>query len=78
MAIDKNYPATFTKKKDYYLVLFPDLPEAITFGKTLGEAIDSAADCLYEALRGRERDGDPIPKPTELACYVITPRLNGK
>lgn len=35
-----------------YLVTFPNHPEAITQGDTLGESLVNAADALEEALSG--------------------------
>lgn len=36
-----------------YLVLFPDLPEAITQGESIEEATEQAIDCLEEAIANR-------------------------
>jgi antitoxin HicB len=44
---------------------FPDVPEALTTGSDLGETREQAADCLAEALAGRIRRGDAIPKPSK-------------
>ncbi|MEX2523970.1 MAG: type II toxin-antitoxin system HicB family antitoxin [Gammaproteobacteria bacterium] len=49
-----------------YLVTFPDLPEALTDGATLGEAWDEAADCLEEALAGRINRDEEIPVPGKI------------
>ena len=46
-----------------YLVTFPGVPEAITAGKTEGEALEMAADALEVALAGRMKDGEDIPAP---------------
>jgi len=61
------YPAQFTPDEDgTYMVRFRDLPEAITSGRDMADAIEQAADCLQEALAGRLVRRDPIPRPSKL------------
>jgi predicted RNase H-like HicB family nuclease len=48
-----------------YVVTCRDLPEAITQGETLEEALADAADALDEAVAGRISDTRNIPMPTE-------------
>ena len=50
-----------TNGTDGFLVVFPDVPEALTEGATRDEAIENAADALEVALLGRMKDGDDIP-----------------
>jgi antitoxin HicB len=45
------------------VVRFPDLPEIVTQGDDLAEALAQAADALEEALAGRIDDGLDIPAP---------------
>jgi antitoxin HicB len=40
------------------------LPEAITQGESIKEALSEAADCLEEAIAARIDDGRDIPMPT--------------
>jgi len=47
-----------------FLVTFPDLPEANTFGGDRAEALASAVDCLEVALAGRIKDRANIPEPS--------------
>jgi antitoxin HicB len=47
-----------------FTVNFPDLPEALTDGRSLTEALDEAADCLGEALAGRIVRREEIPPPS--------------
>ena len=48
------YPAHFKPDEDgSFMVQFRDLPEAITSGRDMADAIEQAADCLQEALAGR-------------------------
>ncbi|WP_407528711.1 type II toxin-antitoxin system HicB family antitoxin [Methylobacterium oryzisoli] len=67
MANSYTYPARFRQvEQEAYLVDFPDLPEARTFGNDEAEAIAAASDCLREALRSRMRDQEEIPSPSAL------------
>lgn len=62
-----NYAYSARLAKDEvgrYVVEFPDLPEALTDGATLKEALAEAADCVSEAIASRIVDGDDIPRPS--------------
>jgi antitoxin HicB len=60
------YPVRFTRDEGgTYLIRFRDLPEAITSGTDMADAIEQAADCLQEALAGRLVRRDAIPKPSK-------------
>ena len=63
-----TYPATILREADGrgFHVRFPDLPEALTGGSDPDDTRTQAADCLAEALAGRIRRGDEIPKPSPL------------
>src|SRR3954469_18903194 len=52
------------KQDGGYIVTCRDLPEAITQGETLEEALADAADALEEAVAGRISDARDIPMPT--------------
>jgi antitoxin HicB len=57
------YPADVERDKaGYFLVTFPDFPEAGTDGETLEEALTEATDCLAEAVAGRIARTENIPK----------------
>lgn len=47
-----------------YTVTFPDIPEAITEGDTLEQALFNAAEALTLALEARLADGQTIPAAT--------------
>ena len=66
MAREFAYPVTLTPDDadGGFVVTFQDVPEAITQGQTLAEALLEAADALDEAIAGRIRRGDPIPEPS--------------
>jgi antitoxin HicB len=55
---------TLQKGEGGYVVSFRDLPEAITQGDTIEEALAEAADCLEEAIAGRIDDRREIPTPS--------------
>jgi antitoxin HicB len=74
-----EYPATIASDgAGGFLVRFPDLPEALTDGATIEEALEEAADCLAVAISARVDDGEPVPEPSRLGSgqYLITPRLH--
>lgn len=57
------YPADVKRDEaGYFLVTFPDFPEAGTDGETLEEALVEAADCLAESVAGRLARAENIPK----------------
>jgi antitoxin HicB len=57
------YPANVEgDEAAYFLVTFPDFPEAGTDGETLEEALAQASDCLAEAVAGRITRAEDIPK----------------
>ena len=61
-----TYPVILTEDKDDggYVVTCRDLPEAITQGDTIEEALEAAADALDEALCGCINHGRDIPEPS--------------
>lgn len=62
-----HYIALIHKDPDSdYGVSFPDLPGAISAGRTLDEARDMAAEALALHLEGMAEDGEPIPAPSTL------------
>ncbi|HSK81033.1 MAG TPA: type II toxin-antitoxin system HicB family antitoxin [Thermoanaerobaculia bacterium] len=73
------YPVTLTPDETDggFVVTFPDLPEAITQGDTVTEALVEASDALDEAIAGRIRRGDRIPPPSPLKDrhVVLVPAL---
>src|ERR1700737_3072809 len=66
MAHEFAYPVMLTPEEvdGGFVVTFPDLPEAITQGEDAARALEEAADALAEAIAGRIRRGDPIPRPS--------------
>jgi antitoxin HicB len=60
------YPATLTPDPESggFVIIFRYLPEAITQGEDLSDALEQAADCLEEAIAGRISDNEVIPQPS--------------
>lgn len=59
------FPAVFSYADDGISVSFPDLPGCLTCGDTDEEAVRMAEEAMGLHLYGMERDGDPIPEPTQ-------------
>lgn len=60
-----TFPANFEPAEEGgFVITFPDVPEAITQGDTLAQALWEAADCLDEAIAGRIVDEEEIPEPS--------------
>ena len=67
------YPALVSGEGEDFVVTFPDLPEALTGGTSIEEALMEAEDCLEEAIAARIDDGEEIPTPSEIeGAYAIT------
>jgi antitoxin HicB len=61
------YPAILTPEEEGgFTVRFVDLPEAITQGEDIDDALREAADCLEEAIANRIAMGLDIPKPSRI------------
>ena len=62
------YPAILTPdaQDGGFVVTFPDVPEAITQGGDVSEALQQAADCLEEAIAGRIRRHVLIPEASPM------------
>ena len=60
-----QFPITLTqdKRDGGYVVTFPDIPEAITQGDTLEEALAMAREALEAALEFYFEDGRTVPTP---------------
>ena len=75
MAHEFAYPVMLTPDETDggFVVTFGDIPEAITQGETIAEALAEAADALEEAVAGRIRRGDAIPEPSPAADRPTVP-----
>ena len=61
-----RYPFDITPDGKFFLVTFPDIPEAITQGETLEEARLAASDALETALDLYSEDSRVPPTPSLL------------
>lgn len=60
------YPAKLTHQAvGNYAVQFPDVPEALTLGDTVEEALHHAADALESALYFYFEHNRPVPMPSK-------------
>lgn len=60
------YPAIFTPEDDGgFSVSFPDLEGCHTCGDDMADALTMAEDALALVLYGYEKDGRPIPSPSD-------------
>lgn len=61
-----QYGCIIEKDEDgVYVVSFPDMPEAITQGETLDEALFNAVEVLTLTIEGRIEEGIEIPEPSQ-------------
>ncbi len=71
-----SFPVTLTTDEvdGGYTVTFRDLPEAITQGENIEDALHEAADCLEEAIANRIIRRLTIPVPSQPASneYLVT------
>jgi len=55
-----------------YVVMFPDIPEAITQGENIKDALNEAIDCLEEAIASRIVTSQKIPSPSPKSQFRYT------
>ena len=71
-----SYPVRLEPDEEGRLVVhFPDLPEALTDGADVAEALTEACDCLSTALAARIVNDEDIPPPRRLrpGQYLVAP-----
>jgi antitoxin HicB len=61
-----RYPADIKPDGKFFLVTFPDFPEAITQGDSVEDALVHAADVLESVLDHFIENRLPIPAPSKL------------
>lgn len=74
-----RYPALFEPQAPCgYFVRFVDIPEAITQGQTIEEALFNGAEVLSLILEDRLAENQPIPQPSPAVenAYWIAPDPN--
>ncbi|MEI9990526.1 MAG: type II toxin-antitoxin system HicB family antitoxin [Rhizomicrobium sp.] len=71
-----GYPYKLERQSNgWWLVRFPDVPEALTEGETKEEAFENAQDCLIAALEGYVKAGRTIPRPPSGGSRISLPSL---
>lgn len=65
------YPAIFTKEEDLYCITFPDLPNCISSGANIQEAIENAEDALCLILYHLEKENKEIPCASDPICLEV-------
>jgi len=71
-----SYPARIERDEDgRYQVRFVDLPDALTDGADMAEALSEASDCLSVAIATRITHGEVIPQPSPIAPgqHLVSP-----
>ena len=60
------YPVTIIRDEEgEYVATSPDVPEAVTSGESIGEALQEMSEALGAALAGYSLEGRPLPAPSE-------------
>lgn len=60
-----NYPARLVRDGDGFLVSFPDIPEALSYGSSREDATAMATDALTTAMDFYFEDRRTVPEPSE-------------
>lgn len=67
-----EYPAQIEQDSaGFYLLTFPDFPEAGTDARSVDAAIAEGVDCLEEAVAGRMKRAEDIPAPSPLVEGMV-------
>jgi antitoxin HicB len=61
-----RYPINIRPDGRFFLVTFPDIPEAITQGESRDEAMEAAQSALESALDFYFEDRRPVPPPSRV------------
>jgi antitoxin HicB len=61
-----RYPVNLKRDGRFWLVTFPDIPEAITQGRDEDEAMRAASDALETALDFYFEEGRVVPEPSRV------------
>ena len=66
-----TYNCDITKEEDKFVVRFPDMPNAITFGNSIEDALSMAQDVLNGILASHIDNGYPISESKYNGGYPI-------
>lgn len=61
----RRYPVKIEKDGESYMVTFPDIPEAITQGSSIKDALAMAHDALETAMEFYFEDHRQVPAPSK-------------
>ncbi len=61
------WPADIIEDENGFSIVFPDVPGAITWGKTKAEAFERGVDALVSMIGVLIQDGEPIPVASDAA-----------
>lgn len=59
------YPAIFAKEGEQYSVRFPDIPNCMTQGEDIQDAVEKAEDALCLVLYHMEQRGESVPEAAD-------------
>jgi antitoxin HicB len=67
-----RYPVTLTRDdNDTFLVTFPDVPGAVTYGQTVAEALARAPEALATVFEALIKDRREIPPPSRITKHSV-------
>ncbi|MBO4759447.1 MAG: type II toxin-antitoxin system HicB family antitoxin [Spirochaetaceae bacterium] len=66
-----TYNCDITKENDKFVVRFPDMPNAVTFGNSMENALFMAQDVLNGILASHIDNGYPISEPKYNGGYPV-------
>ena len=61
------YPACFFHEQNGYSVVFPDINNLTTQGRTISDAMEMAVDCLASSLYNCTLVGESAPMPSDIS-----------
>jgi antitoxin HicB len=61
----RGYPVNLRRDGKFFLVTFPDIPEAITQGRTHAEALTAAKEALEASIEFYFEDRRQVPPPSK-------------
>lgn len=67
-----RYPIIIERTARNYSAFSPDLPGCVATGRTLEQTIKNMEQAIRMHLRGLQKDGLPIPKPSSKLTYEVS------
>jgi predicted RNase H-like HicB family nuclease len=65
-----RYPIVIESGRNNYSAYAPDVPGCVAVGFTVDETIKNMTEALEFHLEALQRDGEPIPEPSDSVVYV--------